>query len=594
MNMCDRSFHNACMRFAFVAGMTLIAGITVAQHVSKEVVVPGLGAKLDNYMRRLSSFDYSGSCLVESKGQIILDKGYGYANREKHIPIKPDTLFEIGSLGKQFTATEILLLIRQGKLHLNDSLGVYFPDAPDWLKKVEIRNLLTHTGGIPSVFGFQEVVGKDEMLKRIFAGQPKFAPGEQFEYSNEGFTLLAAIVEKITERKFQDVITDDLFKPAGMTSTGFLGMHVAPVPAKRFALGYDEAGVTFDPLHTDSENWTGIGCGDITSDLIDLHKWFHTIFETDFLTKEEKEEMFTPVKPSDKPSASWFTSDYGFGWFVQTLPNGHKRIQHGGDGYGFGSVFAWYPDDQFLVITLCNTRHDIFPDEVRGGRVLAQINFGDDHVEPPAVVNASNAYWNRFLGTYRTDAGDKLTIYRRGDQVMIGADGEEACELLDQPSADEKAKIEAQEITNKATIPKLFAKDYAFMEKLHARKPFVDGVNDEIATYGKKLGKPLGARSLGTYEGGFADFATVWELQFEKGTLPYKITWNENAIQGTWNGAPYLYSAPTPLQLGTDGKLVGWNLITKRGFSIAVSGDKLTVSGPNVQGTATRIPTSQP
>ncbi len=578
------------MRLRYVLLLLVLAcQLAFTQDLKKEVVIPGLGAKLDDYMRRLSAFDCSGSVLVEYKGQIILNKGYGYANRARHIKIHPETVFEIGSLGKQFTATQIMLLVRAGKIHLDDSVGAYFSDSPEWLKEVTVRNLLNHTGGIPNVFGYKEVVKKDDMLKRIFEGQPKFAPGEQFEYSNEGYVLLACIVEKVTGRQFDDEEHDDVFAPAGLTSTGFIGERMARVKPDRIAFGYDDAGVTYDLQKADWNDYTGIGNGNVTSDLPDLYRWFKTIFESDFLTDEEKAQMFKPVMPLEKPDGKWFSSEYGFGWFIQTLPDGKLRIQHGGDGYGFGSQFTWYPKEQLLVIALCNTRHDIFPDVVRSGRVMSQIILGEDHVEPPAIKNMPAEFWNPLLGSYRLENGDKLIIYRHGDNVMIGADGQGAASLLDQEPADERAQVEAQEIVNKSSIPKLFARDKDFWKKLHANGAFVDGVNQEIADYGKKLGKPLGARSLGTYEGGFADYASIWEVQFERGTLPYKVSWNTNAIRATWTDSPP-YSAQTPLQMGTDGQLVGWNLCTKRGFSIKIDGDQLTIHGPNGNGVAVKIP----
>jgi CubicO group peptidase (beta-lactamase class C family) len=576
------------MRFRYLLLLPLLAGHAFAQDLSKEIVVPGMGAKLDDYMERLSAFDYSGTVLVQYKGQIILNKGYGYADRAHHIRNRPDTVFEIGSLAKQFTATEIMLLVRAGKVHLDDSVGLYLTEAPDWLKKVTVRNLLNHTGGIPNEFGYKEVVKKDEMLKRIYADQPKFAPGEKFQYSNEGFVLLACIIEKVTGRDFDNVAHDDLFVPAGMMSTGFLGERMAHVNPRRLALGYDDAGVTYNLRKADWDDYSGVGCGNLTTDLPDLFRWYETIFQRGFLTDQEKSQMFKPALPLDKPVATWFSGSYGFGWFIQPQPDGKMRIQHGGDGYGFGSQFTWYPHEQLLVLALCNTRHDVFPDIIRGGRAMSQIILGEDHAEPPAVRKVP-AVWSPLLGSYRLDTGDVVTIYRNGENVMIGADGQAAASLLDQEPADELAQVQAQELVNKASIPRLFARDKEFWKKLQANGAFVDGVNDEITAYGKKLGKPLGARSLGTYEGGFADFASIWDIQFEKGTLPYKISWNANAIRATWTDSPPLAS-PIPLQVGQDGNLVGWNLCTKRGFTIKAIGNRLEIERPNAKGVGTRMP----
>lgn len=576
------------MRGRYAILFALLPCTAFCSDPTKEVVAPGLGAKLDNYLRRLEAFDYSGAMLVEYKGQIILNKGYGYANRERKIANRPDTIFDVGSLAKQFTATEILLLERAGKLKTTDTLGTYLTDAPERLRNVTIQQLLTHTGGIPSVIGFKEELKREEVLKRIWEGEPAFPAGSQFDYSNEGYILLANIVQVASGRSYNDVLREFLFDKVGMKSTGSWGKAAPRAPSSRFALGYDDAGVTFDIQKANGDNWADKGGGQITSNLPDLYHWAKAIFNSDFLTTDERARMFKPVKPLDKPIPAWFSSEYGYGWFVQTLPDGRLRIQHGGDSFGFGCEVAWYPADQLLMISLCNTRHDVFPDHVRADRIVPQIIFGEAHDEPPMVATASRDL-KRYVGTYRLDTGDKLIIYDRGDRIMAGADGQSAASLLDQAPKEQRETIEGQEKVYKVSIGKLFARDYEFWKKLDARKPFVDGVNDEIAKYGKDLGKPLGGRSLGTYQGGFVDYASIWEVQFERGALPYKIEWTKEGIAATWEFSPP-YAAPTPLAIGPNGELVGWNLYTKRGFTITIKGDRLDLEGPNGKGTAHKVP----
>ncbi|PYP53783.1 MAG: serine hydrolase, partial [Gemmatimonadetes bacterium] len=176
----------------------------------------------------VDSKQFMGSVLVAQDGKVLLDKGYGSANLEWDVPDSPQTKFRLGSLTKQFTAAAILLLEERGKLRTDDLVAKYLPDAPAGWAKITIRNLLTHTSGIPNFTSFPDYATTEatpttpEQLVARFRDKPlNFQPGEQWEYSNSGYVLLGYLLEKISGQRYQDFVRDNLFAPLGMTESGY-------------------------------------------------------------------------------------------------------------------------------------------------------------------------------------------------------------------------------------------------------------------------------------------------------------------------------------------------------------------------------------
>jgi CubicO group peptidase (beta-lactamase class C family) len=169
-----------------------------------------------------------GSILVERNDQILLDKGYGYANLEWQVPNSPDTKFRLGSITKQFTAACILLLEERGKLKTNDLVKNYLPDAPAAWDHITIYNLLTDTSGIPNFTEFPDYHASvatpttPEQLVARFRDKPlDFQPGENWRYSNSNYVLLGYLIEKITGQRYQDFVEKNIFKPLGMQNSGY-------------------------------------------------------------------------------------------------------------------------------------------------------------------------------------------------------------------------------------------------------------------------------------------------------------------------------------------------------------------------------------
>ncbi len=215
---------------------------------NRGVIISGeLGSKINVFLARLSGFGYSGAMLVVKDGKTILSKGYGFANRIERVPNTAETLFDIGSLSKQFTAAAILKLEQDGKLKVTDTLGKHLPNVPPDKAQVTIHHLLSHTAGIirdtplspkgdPSIY--YEEINRDEALKRVLPKPLQFEPGTKYQYSNAGYMLLAAIVEVASGRAFQEYLKKNIFEPAGMQNTGLAGKWLPPVKQSLVARGH--------------------------------------------------------------------------------------------------------------------------------------------------------------------------------------------------------------------------------------------------------------------------------------------------------------------------------------------------------------------
>ena len=210
------------------------------QNPSKGIVKGNLGAKLDRQMRQLTEKGFSGVLLVAKDGQIVLDKGYGLANKENKTPYTAETVFTVGSITKQFTGAAILKLEMQGKLRTRDKISKYFKDVPPDKTDITLHQLLTHSAGFIHALGDDyERLTRDEVIKRALASKQRYVPGAKHEYSNVGYSLLGVIIEMVTGGSYERFLHDNLFKPAGMTKTGYV---IPKWKRENLAVGYREDG----------------------------------------------------------------------------------------------------------------------------------------------------------------------------------------------------------------------------------------------------------------------------------------------------------------------------------------------------------------
>lgn len=310
---------------------------------------------LDTEAAELTSHDkFSGDVLVARGGQIALEKPYGLANREKHINNTLDTQFRIGSMNKMFTATAILQLAGEGKVDLSAPLAKYLPDYPnhDVATKVTIRHLLTHTGGTGDIFTPEydkhrlELRELSDYVKLYGSRSLEFEPGSKWSYSNYGFILLGAVIERVSGVSYYEYVQEHIFQPAGMLATASLREN-ENVPNR--SAGYMRKKGAW-ATNADTLPWRGTSAGGGYSTVGDLFRFAQALSSGKLLKPELFAQMTSKQAsaPDMPPGAS-----YGFGLQVTEEPQG-RRFGHGGGAPGMNGELRVYPKADTVVVVLAN------------------------------------------------------------------------------------------------------------------------------------------------------------------------------------------------------------------------------------------------
>ena len=288
------------------------------------------------------------SLAVVKNGQVVLAKGYGFANLEHKVSVVPETIFQSGSIGKQFTATAVMMLVADGKLALDDKIGKYLGAVPEAWSTITIRHLLTHTSGLtdyPDDFDFRRDYTEDELLKRAQAITPAFKPGEKWQYSNLAYVTLGILIHKVSGQFYGDFLQERVFKPLGMNTTRIISeADIVPNRAAGYIMVKNE--IKNQNWVSPTLNTTADGALYLTS--LDLAKWDAALYGEKLLKPDLLQQMWTTAKLNNNK-----TTDYGFGWALGQI-NGHRLVQHGGAWQGFTSFIARYVDDKLTVIVLDN------------------------------------------------------------------------------------------------------------------------------------------------------------------------------------------------------------------------------------------------
>jgi CubicO group peptidase (beta-lactamase class C family) len=290
------------------------------------------------------------SLLVVKDGKIIRAEGYGLANVELQVPVKPESIFQSGSVGKQFTATAVMMLVEDGKVGLDDPLTKYFPEAPSSWKDATVRELLSHTAGLgdyPKNFDFRKDWTENEELKLIESIPLSYPPGTNWAYSNLGYVTLGILIHRVTGEFYGDFLQQRIFQPLGMTSTRIIS-EADIVPNR-------SAGYRLVKGELKNQEWVSpvlntTADGSLYFTTLDLAKWDAALYTEKLLKRSSLDLMFTPVKLKNGQINK---SNYGFGWVIDQR-NGHRCIHHDGSWQGFETAIARYVDDHLTVVALDN------------------------------------------------------------------------------------------------------------------------------------------------------------------------------------------------------------------------------------------------
>jgi CubicO group peptidase (beta-lactamase class C family) len=324
----------------------LLAGSAVAQQ-------PGAQPdKVDQYVRsEMNARRIPGlALLVARDGKIVKARGYGFANLEHKVPVKPETVFQSGSMGKQFTATAVMMLVDEGKVGLDDKISKYFKETPESWKDVTLRQLLSHTAGFtdyPRDFNFREDYTEDQLLKKATTIPLAFTPGEKWQYSNMGYVTLGILIGKVTGTFYGDFLRERIFRPLGMSATRII--NEADIIPNR-AAGYRLVKGDVKNQEWVSPTMNTTADGSLYFTILDLAKWDAALYTEKLLKRSSLQLIWTPVKQNDgKPNRA----NYGFGWRIGDI-RGRRIIEHGGAWQGFTSNISRYVDDKLTIVVLAN------------------------------------------------------------------------------------------------------------------------------------------------------------------------------------------------------------------------------------------------
>ena len=370
--------------------------------------------------------EFTGAVLVARDGEVLLDRGYGFANREWSVPNDGDTKFRLGSVTKQFTAVAIMLLNERGLVDLDAPVKTYLPDAPAAWDGVTVRHLLTHTAGVPNFTDFDDYGASktlpatmDSLIGRFRDRPLDFQPGEGWSYSNSGYILLTAIVEKASGKSYAEFVAETLFQPLGMADSGY-DSHAAVLP--RRASGYAPTArgiVNADYIDMSIPQ----GAGALYSTTRDLLKWEQGLFGGRLLTPASLALLTTPVR-----------NQYAFGLAV-TQAGGNTTIAHSGGIEGFNTHMAWDPDRRMTVIVLGNLNGP-GSDQVAGSLMaLARGETVTLASERQAVAVAPEVL-RSYEGVYELAPTFAITISVVDGKLMAQATGQDAFEL--HPESDSR------------------------------------------------------------------------------------------------------------------------------------------------------------
>ncbi len=502
-----------------------------------------LSFALEDYFRKAAGLGFSGAVLVAKDGKVILRDGYGWADVKRRIPITPDTIFDIGSGIKAFTATAVMQLEEQGKLNTSDLMSKYIKDIPADKKDITIHQLLTHTSGLNFDYFYDQATPaereimrvREKYIKGVLSYPLAFKPGEGRLYSNTGFSLLAAIIEIVSGKSYEQYVREHLSKPAGITETGYY----IPRNLRRVARGYNDGDMDYGyPWETQWDGkrplWDLMGNGGVLTTLDDVYKWLLAIKGERLVSQKAKDKMFQIYYPK---------STQGLGWNVGQT-EGKQFVFHPGDAVpqGWNTEFRWYKDDDLIVIVLANKR--IRAGSLRRYATPQAVNIPLFNKPPqlPAFIKADAAKLRRYEGIYKLDSGASFSVKaneaatdegKPKPVLMISGTGQQAIDLLfsaNQTPDITKLSLELNDKTEKfiralrdsnaATLKAILPEDSTTEEALKRWSDFV-----------KRNGELEKLEVLGTSPLNQQGVQTFLRLKFKNSGGVYHVTWRDQKLQ---------------------------------------------------------------
>ncbi|WP_395373987.1 serine hydrolase domain-containing protein [Marinicella sp. W31] len=336
-----------------ILSIVICVQITTSIHAAVHADIKN---NVKNYFNQLSDGGFSGNILVEHKGEIIFLGSAGFSDKDKGIKINQQTVFDIGSLTKQFTAAAILKLQMNNKLSVQDTLSKYFDQVPQDKAHITLHQLLTHSSGLtPSIGDDYESISDANFTQKALAGKLLFQPGTQYEYSNVGYSLLTLIIEQVSGESYETYLHKHLWQPSGMFKTGYTAPQYKQ---ETIAIGYQDDRAWGRP---NEKSWNKNapflnlkGNGGLLSTVMDLYHWHKALSGSNILSNTAQQQMYQKHIPEGEGANSF----YGYGWAIFPTARQTELIAHnGGNGIFFADMWRYLTED-LTIIVLTNKAND--------------------------------------------------------------------------------------------------------------------------------------------------------------------------------------------------------------------------------------------
>ena len=408
-----------------------------------------ISAKLDTILSTYAhQHKFNGSVMVAKKSIILLNKGYGYRNAAGKVVNDENTIYQLGSITKQFTAAIILKLQEEKKLSVQDKLSKYFPAYPKG-DSITIEQLLTHTSGIYNYTQNGDFMSKEvtnpanrEKIMALFKDKPlDFSPGTGWNYSNSGYSLLGYIIEIVTRKPYEEIVRKYLFTPLQMTHSGFDFTHLKSTEK---AIGYfklDNLNAAPAPTVDSSVSFSA---GAIYSTTGDLYRWHNALLTNTILTKAQQEKAYTPVR-----------NKYGYGWDIDSL-EGKRRVGHGGGIHGFITNIARVPEDDVCIVLLSNASDQTL-EEITSTIFNVLYNKPYELPKERTIIKIPEETLKQYIGEYevRPDLhvimsikeGDLIALPTGQSELVIHAEKEDFFVVKEQDIQVEFTRNDKKEVT---------------------------------------------------------------------------------------------------------------------------------------------------
>ncbi|MEP6621638.1 MAG: TIGR03435 family protein [bacterium] len=410
---------------------------------TRKELTPGQLGDIDRYVADQMKKDRVPGVAVGvyRRGDILLAKGYGLANLELNVPVNPATIFQSGSVGKQFVSAAIMMLVEDGKIGLDESITKYFPDAPDWWKPILVKNLLSHTSGLAEYEGGERSAPSGpfylrldfteaELVKKVEMLPMEAKAGDLWNYRNTNYLLLGIMIHKITGKPYADVLQERLFGPWNMNATRLIS-ESAIVPNR--SSGYEPVGRQgIRNQDWVSPTFNSTGDGTLYFNVLDLAKWDEALYGTSLLKQSSLDHLWTVFPLNDgKPNPG----RYGFGWTIATA-NGHKVIEHSGGWQGFTAHISRYVDDTLTVVVLTNFA--VAQPTLMAHTIAGLVNSA---LAPPVpkvhvAVTMEPKIVDGYVGSYQLAPNVVMSVTRAGARLFTQLTGQDPVEIFPESPRD--------------------------------------------------------------------------------------------------------------------------------------------------------------